>query len=379
MTQLHWSRINGDLETGPGANGGSVDIAVPDLPKSTYRVSATFIDIKGNVVTSSKDVQVADTVGPAGAVAINGGAAYAGSTGVTVGVTATDVSGVTKVALSNNGSTFTTYDYAPEITWTLTSGDGTKKVWAKWLDGLGHWSAAKTDTIVLDRVNPTNTAPKRTLRSGIPFAASAIVVRLYWSGSDSTSGIATYDLARSVDGGSWSTVATGLTSARSDQQLASGHTYRFRVRARDKAGRLGVVGDSELVHAVAPRGDQRRVDVVRDVEGPGRVVVFERRGEACDRSGSQGPHHGHGAHGRRGEPRRADQGPRNDLRGRDPRRQDRSLRRNRCRSACRMVEDMVVDGEAHHHRPGFGHERPAERRSRRLRQRILTDRTRLVA
>lgn len=59
-----------------------------------------------------------------------------------------------------------------------------------------------------------------------------------WTGED-TSGIANYDLQRSVDGGVW---AAWLTATKETSQLfvgAAGHGYAFRVRARDVKGNLG--------------------------------------------------------------------------------------------------------------------------------------------
>ena len=58
-------------------------------------------------------------------------------------------------------------------------------------------------------------------------------------GPDATSGIARYELLQSTDGGSWTTVSTTLTSPTADRSLARLHTYRFRVRAVDKAGNVG--------------------------------------------------------------------------------------------------------------------------------------------
>ncbi len=60
-----------------------------------------------------------------------------------------------------------------------------------------------------------------------------------WSGTDATSGIARYELLQSTDGGAWTTVSTTLTAPTADRSLASLHTYRFRVRAVDKAGNVG--------------------------------------------------------------------------------------------------------------------------------------------
>jgi hypothetical protein len=64
-------------------------------------------------------------------------------------------------------------------------------------------------------------------------------VRLAWSGSDSTSGIARYEVQRQVDGGAWLPDASAVPSPSASRALAAAHAYRFRVRAVDRAGNIG--------------------------------------------------------------------------------------------------------------------------------------------
>jgi hypothetical protein len=61
-----------------------------------------------------------------------------------------------------------------------------------------------------------------------------------WSGSDSGgAGIATYDVQRSVAGGAFSNLASGLTASSVATTLTPGAGARFQVRATDKAGNVG--------------------------------------------------------------------------------------------------------------------------------------------
>jgi hypothetical protein len=148
-------------------------------------------------------------------------------------------SGVDQVALSNDGTTWTTRAYAPTQAWTLSSTNGTRTVYAKWRDAAGNWSTVATDTIVLDTVVPTATAPTNRLVNGSAISAGRTTVRLGWTGSDATSGIDRYELSQSTDGGGWTAVSTSLTTTSLDRALAHGHTYSFRVRAVDTAGNIG--------------------------------------------------------------------------------------------------------------------------------------------
>ena len=186
------------------------------------------------------DAPTLDTTAPVGSISIAGGAQFTRSTGVTLDVTASDAgSGMGEVALSNDGTSWTTRTYAASQLWTLATANGTKTVHVKWKDNAGNWSAIKTDTIVLDTVPPAATAPSRAFVSGTALSGGRPVVRLTWSSSDALSGVARFELAQSTDGGAWTTVLASLTKPSVDRYLAHGHSYRFRVRPVDKAGNAG--------------------------------------------------------------------------------------------------------------------------------------------
>jgi hypothetical protein len=186
-------------------------------------------------------------------VAVDDGAAFTSSTTVSLDVGATDAgSGVANVALSNDGTTWTEMPYAPLVDWSLGSDqattarlttasvdDGARTVYAKWRDANGHWSEAKTATVVLDTTAPTAGAPSRSLIAGTAVSSGRIMNRLAWTGSDAASGVARYELQQSTDGGPWATVAANLTNRTLDRGLLTRHSYTFRVRAVDNAGNVG--------------------------------------------------------------------------------------------------------------------------------------------
>ena len=183
-----------------------------------------------------------DVSPPVGTVVIADGSAYAKTTATTVTVAATDAapgSGLSQVALSNDGVNWTTRPYAASQVWTLPATNGTRTVFAKWKDAAGNWSAVKTDTIVLDTVGPTVTAPRRGFTPGTAISSGKISLWVPWSGTDATSGIARYELAQSTDGGAWTTISTTLTSPAASRMLETERTYAFRARAVDNAGNTG--------------------------------------------------------------------------------------------------------------------------------------------
>lgn len=63
------------------------------------------------------------------------------------------------------------------------------------------------------------------------------VLSVDWSAAQDESGIARYQVQRSIDGGSWIDLAmTRRTATTLQAGLGSGHEHRFRVRAQDEAG-----------------------------------------------------------------------------------------------------------------------------------------------
>jgi len=110
--------------------------------------------------------KLVDTNPPTGTVRINDIDAGTASPSVTVKVLGRDdISGVSQVKLSNNGSTWSTpqsytgaESTAQAIAWDLTNptyggsaADGVKTVYAQFKDASGKWSASESDTIELNR------------------------------------------------------------------------------------------------------------------------------------------------------------------------------------------------------------------------------------
>lgn len=108
------------------------------------------------------------------------------------------------------------------------------------LGPAGPISAAK---VTLDQAAPKATTPKASLRTGLPLEGSSttqrLLVRVTWGGTDAGSGIASYDVGRSYDGGTYQVIASATTATSLNSTMTPGHSYRFRVRARDKAGNVG--------------------------------------------------------------------------------------------------------------------------------------------
>ena len=123
-------------------------------------IQARAADSLGNTSAPAQTTIVYDPTldpnPPTGTISINSGAPYATSATVTLTLSATDQEGpVIQMRVSNDGVTYATPEaYATTKTWTLTSGDGAKTVYAQFKDQAGNWSVAASDAITLDATPP---------------------------------------------------------------------------------------------------------------------------------------------------------------------------------------------------------------------------------
>lgn len=182
-----------------------------------------------------------DTALPTGTISINSGATYTKSKNITLNLSASNPTAgdpVLDMRFSNDGSTFGAWvPFASTTPYTLPAGDGTKTVFAEFRNGAGAVSTASSHSIILDTVKPLITkAPVPSFTTGHLTSAGAPIA-ITWSGTDATSGIKHFDLQESVDGGAFHTVASP-TAATATLHLKPGHSYRFKVRATDKAGNV---------------------------------------------------------------------------------------------------------------------------------------------
>ena len=99
-----------------------------------------------------------------------------------------------------------------------------------------------TSTTPPDTIAPTAKAPTHKFTTLSTLGTTTVPVKLTWSATDNPggSGIASYQLQQSVNGGAYTNVALpSATATTISRSLAPGtNTYRYRVAAKDKAGIL---------------------------------------------------------------------------------------------------------------------------------------------
>ena len=106
----------------------------------------------------------ADTTPPTGTIVISKDKPYTNTASVTLKLSARDTgSGISQMSFSSDNINWSTpARYSTSKKWTLSQGDGTKTVYAKFSDKPGNWSIAYSDSITLDTQGPsiTVTSPK---------------------------------------------------------------------------------------------------------------------------------------------------------------------------------------------------------------------------
>lgn len=216
----------------------------------TYYFRTRARDTLGNLgAYASGDGDAATTVDllpPVGSLEINGGATYASSTGATLTLSATDLSGVTAFQLSNDGELFTDWiDYAQTYPWMLTAVDGEKIVFVRYRDQLGHNSIVYSDTIVLDTTPPVGLV---VIENGDgPITTTIVTLKL--TAIDANSGVT--QMQFSNDGSSW-----GNWEPYADTKVWSlGNENGLRTvygRYQDLVGNQATFSDTVLLDNTAP-------------------------------------------------------------------------------------------------------------------------------
>ena len=149
---------------------------------------------------------------------------------------------VADMRFSTNGSSYGPFiPYSTSASLTLPAGDGMKTVYVQFRNGAGAISTAATDSIVLDQTAPTVTQVPNPAFKKATLGTTKIPIQISWTATDTTSGINHSNLYESVDGGSFTLVASP-TGSKVTVKINPGHSYRYRVAAVDNAGNTSAFG-----------------------------------------------------------------------------------------------------------------------------------------
>jgi hypothetical protein len=183
------------------------------------------------------------TIGP---FAINGGTPFTNSRQVTLEMVVEDASGVGSMRFAEGTLPFADWlNYATPAPYTLSAGDGLKRVTAQFRDRAGNVTDGRWAEITLDTVAP--------VISGVtPVDVGTTSATLIWLTDEPASSQVQYGLTPTY--GNLSPVSPGPVTAHSMTitGLASATVYHYRVRSIDRAGNEAISGDFSLATAMEP-------------------------------------------------------------------------------------------------------------------------------
>lgn len=204
-----------------------------------------------------------DATAPGGTITVNAAAANTNNGAVVLGLTADDGagSGLDKMRFSNDGTNWSAWQsFAATSPWSITAGDGPKRVYAQFKDVAGGVSAAVHDDITLDTVAPLSVITAPVLSTDISKTRKFVVG---WTSVDPalSSGLVGADVQYKVGAvGAWTDYLTGTLAEKTIFTGTGGRTYYYRARARDNAGNVGAW--SAVVKTIVPY-DQGKLVVKR--------------------------------------------------------------------------------------------------------------------
>jgi len=226
------------------------------LTNATYHYRVCAMDRAGNLSDGAawSGKPEAETGAPAGSIAVNAGARATKSRDVTLTLGAVDDGTPLRMCISNTKSCTAWTDFAATKAWKLPTGNGVKRVYARFRDAWGNTTPATTpyvDSIVFDTAAPVN----GTLRA-VPGPGT---ITLTWgSFTDGVSGIAgykvVYALGRPPASCAVGTAVPGYdgVSRRYVHPGLNRVTYGYRVCALDWAGNRSTGVTRTAVPRLAP-------------------------------------------------------------------------------------------------------------------------------
>lgn len=161
-----WSITSGSLPAGLSLAGATGVISGTPTGAGTATFTATVTDAAAATGAKSLTLTVgavSDTTAPAGSLSLNAGAAATASAALTLGLSATDATGVTAYRAAEGSdcsgaawvAVTSVTSYSATAALTVSSGDGTKTVCVQYRDAAGNTSATATQTISLDTTGPS--------------------------------------------------------------------------------------------------------------------------------------------------------------------------------------------------------------------------------
>ncbi len=174
--------------------------------------------------------------------------------------------------------------------------------------GNGLTQKASVSLVVIDGMPPTLVAPSMSLEAGSTVGPTNVPVMTRWSGAD-PSGLSSFALGRSVDGGTaWSTVLASTLATSTWQAIPTGSLAVTRLRGTDRLGNTSawlsgpkakVLMTNQVGPAMTYRGTWRTLTTSLALGGtlaygsaPGTSATYAFNGSSVGWIATQGPTRG---------------------------------------------------------------------------------------
>jgi hypothetical protein len=231
-----------------------------DFPDDgTFLITNTVTDDDGatadnsslscEVTASTTSNNATGNGGPAGTVVVAGGASITNQTQVTLTLSCPTCGGGAKMQFSSDGNTWTTkVAYATTALFTMTSGDGSKTVYARFWES-GKYGAWATDTITLDQTPPS--APTALFKVSSVNSGSNKIVTIQWTLPSPTApdqaGYYVWTLETTAQPPYNQTACTVITTNRCSMTLKKSKNFSVYLTYYDTAGNQSAASNTITV------------------------------------------------------------------------------------------------------------------------------------
>ncbi|MBM4249468.1 MAG: hypothetical protein FJ149_08575 [Euryarchaeota archaeon] len=220
-----WEAFRGNL---------TVDLVGQDR---LWNISVEVRDRVNNTGPAAMASILLDTTPPTvTALRIENGSAYTNRNQVVLDISQTDPapgSGPGEMSFSIDAAVWTNWEpFHARREYNLSIGDGPKTVHVRLRDRAGNTGNPVESSIVLD-----TTAPATSLLR-IPAFSETPEFAVSWTSSDALSGIRSFDVEYTEDGGPWTGWLAGTNLTTAAFAGRDGSSYSFRARASDAAGNV---------------------------------------------------------------------------------------------------------------------------------------------
>jgi hypothetical protein len=194
-------------------------------------------------------------------ISINSGASESSSTNVSLTLSVTDDSmtpGSQGYMMVSNNSDFSGaawQTYNTSLSWSLTSGDGTKTVYVKFRDVYDNISSTTNDTILLDQT-PPDTPTNVVIRDLTNSSTGEYRMFVAWGvvNNPARSDFKQYNIWRSTDGVDYGSSAYTVNNSRTlnyitETGLTASTTYYYKITSQDNLGNISAT--SSVVYDMA--------------------------------------------------------------------------------------------------------------------------------